>query len=80
MLTGLRSTWRNPGYNLRGKLFHTIWFPLAALLPQAAATNIIRRGLLPGAGREKFPRPPPSNCLAIPIRSWLRQSARYTAS
>jgi glycosyltransferase involved in cell wall biosynthesis len=50
MVAGIRSTWRNRGYNLRGKLFHTIWFPLAALLPQAAATNIIRRGLMPGAG------------------------------
>jgi glycosyltransferase involved in cell wall biosynthesis len=53
MLQGLRSTWRNPGYNLRGRLFHTAWFPLAALLPQAAAVKIIRRGLLPGRRRGK---------------------------
>ncbi|MGC1400611.1 glycosyltransferase family 2 protein [Candidatus Binatus sp.] len=54
MLMGLRSTWRNPGYNLRGRLFHTAWFPLAALLPQAAAVKIIRRGLLPGRRRGQY--------------------------
>jgi hypothetical protein len=48
MLMGLRSCWRNPGYNLRSRLFHTAWFPLAAFLPQAAAMKIIRRGLIPG--------------------------------
>src|SRR5580704_8685375 len=58
MVAGIRSTWRNRGYNLRGKLFHTIWFPLAALLPQAAATNIIRRGLMPGSRRVKVPATP----------------------
>jgi hypothetical protein len=47
MSLGLSSLWRNPGYNLRSRLFHTAWFPLAALLPQAAAAKIIRRGLLP---------------------------------
>jgi glycosyltransferase involved in cell wall biosynthesis len=58
MVAGIRSTWRNRGYNLRGKLFHTIWFPLAALLPQAAATNIIRRGLMPGSRRVKVSTTP----------------------
>jgi glycosyltransferase involved in cell wall biosynthesis len=58
MVGGIRSTWRNRGYNLRGKLFHTFWFPLAALLPQAAATNIIRRGLMPGRRRVKVPATP----------------------
>jgi glycosyltransferase involved in cell wall biosynthesis len=58
MVAGIRSTWRNRGYNLRGKLFHTLWFPLAALLPQAAATNIIRRGLMPGRRRAKVPATP----------------------
>jgi glycosyltransferase involved in cell wall biosynthesis len=47
MLTGLRATWRNPGYNLRSRIFHSIWFPLAAFLPQGAATKIIWRGLMP---------------------------------
>ena len=47
MLLGLRSTWRNPGYNFRSRIFHTIWFPFAALLPQAAALKVIRLGLLP---------------------------------
>jgi glycosyltransferase involved in cell wall biosynthesis len=58
MVAGIQSTWRNRGYNLRGKLFHTLWFPLAALLPQAAATNIIRRGLMPGRRRAKVPATP----------------------
>ncbi len=53
MLMGLRSSWRNPGYNLRSRLFHTAWFPLAALLPKAAAVKMIRRGLLPGRRRAK---------------------------
>ncbi len=48
MLMGLRSTWLNPLYNLRSRLFHTLLFPLAALLPQAAAVKIIRRALIPG--------------------------------
>jgi glycosyltransferase involved in cell wall biosynthesis len=47
MALGLSSSWRNRGYNFRSRLFHTAWFPLAALLPQAAAAKIIRRGLLP---------------------------------
>ena len=51
MLMGLRSYWRNPGYNLRSRLFHSVWFPLAALMPQAAAVKIVRRGLLPNRGR-----------------------------
>jgi glycosyltransferase involved in cell wall biosynthesis len=47
MLMGLGATWRNPGYNLRSRIFHSIWFPLAAFLPQTAATKIIWRGLMP---------------------------------
>ncbi len=54
MLTGLRSQWRNPGYSLRSRLFHTAWFPLAAFLPQAMAVKIIRLGLLPGQRRKKI--------------------------
>jgi hypothetical protein len=46
MLLGLRSTWRNSGYNFRGRIFHTIWFPLVAVLPQATARRVIRFGLL----------------------------------
>jgi glycosyltransferase involved in cell wall biosynthesis len=46
MLMGLRSAWRNPGYNFRSRIFHSAWFPLAAFLPQAAAVKIIRRGLI----------------------------------
>jgi glycosyltransferase involved in cell wall biosynthesis len=55
MLMGLKSVWRNPGYNFRSRLFHTVWFPLAALLPQAAAAKIFRRGLLPGRRRGIVP-------------------------
>jgi glycosyltransferase involved in cell wall biosynthesis len=47
MLVGLRSTWRNPAYNFRSRIFHTFWFTFAALLPQTAALKVIRRGLLP---------------------------------
>jgi hypothetical protein len=54
MLMGMRSSWRNSGYNLRSRLFHTLWFPLAALLPQAAAVKIIRLGLLGGRRRRKI--------------------------
>jgi glycosyltransferase involved in cell wall biosynthesis len=58
MLTGLRSSWRNPLYNLRGKLFHTLWFPLAALLPRATALKIVGYGLLPRRRRRvKFRAP-----------------------
>ena len=56
MLMGLRSSWRNPAYNYRGRLFHTAWFPLATLLPQAAAVKIIRRGLLPTRRRRVVPK------------------------
>jgi len=55
MLMGLKSSWRNPGYNLKSRIFHTFWFPLAALLPQAAAVRIVRLGLLPARGRTKAP-------------------------
>ncbi len=55
MLKGLKSTWRNAGYNLKSKVFHTVWFPLAALLPQAAAMKIVRFGLLPGRRPAKIP-------------------------
>ena len=47
MRMGLKSTWRNAGYNLKSKIFHTFWFSLAALLPQAAAVKVVRIGLLP---------------------------------
>lgn len=47
MLNGLKSTWRTPAYNLRGRLYHTVWFPLAAFLPRTAAVKIVERGLLP---------------------------------
>ena len=26
MLMGIRSSWRNPAYNFRSRLFHTLWF------------------------------------------------------
>ena len=51
MLMGMKSSWRNSGYNLRGRLAHLLWFPLAALLPRSAAIKVIRRGLLPGPRR-----------------------------
>jgi glycosyltransferase involved in cell wall biosynthesis len=63
MLMGLRSSWRNSGYNFRSKLFHTIWFPLAALLPQAAAVKVIRFGLIPGRRRTKIPATSPGRVL-----------------
>jgi glycosyltransferase involved in cell wall biosynthesis len=59
MLMGLKSAWRNPGYNLRSRLFHTVWFPLVALVPQAAAVKIMRLGLLPGRRRAKIPAKDP---------------------
>jgi glycosyltransferase involved in cell wall biosynthesis len=55
MLIGAGSCWRNKEYNLRSKLFHTLWFPLAALLPQAAAVKVIRLGLAPLRTRGKVP-------------------------
>ena len=55
MLIGLRAVWRNPGYNLRSRIFHSIWFPLAAFLPNAAATKIIRRGLVPPRRKLRSP-------------------------
>jgi glycosyltransferase involved in cell wall biosynthesis len=53
MLMGIRVSWRNSKYNFRSRLFHTLWFPLVALLPQAAAAKIIRLGLLPRRRRAK---------------------------
>jgi len=58
MLMGLRASWRNSGYNFRSRLFHTIWFPLAALLPQAAAATL--RGRRPCA--TSAPAPLPRQC------------------
>ena len=55
MIMGIRVAWRNSGYNLRSRLFHTLWFPLVALLPQAAAVKIIKLGLIPGRRRGKTP-------------------------
>jgi glycosyltransferase involved in cell wall biosynthesis len=66
MLMGLKSTWRNAGYNLKSKIFHTIWFPLAALLPQAAAVKIVRLGLLPGRQRAKVPAATAKQILSDP--------------
>jgi len=54
MLSGIRASWRNSGYNLRSRLFYTLWFPLVALLPQAAAMAVIRLGLLGGRRRGKM--------------------------
>jgi glycosyltransferase involved in cell wall biosynthesis len=56
MFLGLNSSWRNPGYNFRSRLFHTAWFPLAALLPQAVVAKVIRRGLLPTRRRRVAPQ------------------------
>jgi glycosyltransferase involved in cell wall biosynthesis len=55
MRMGLKSTWRNAGYNLKSKIFHTFWFSLAALLPQAAAVKVIRLGLIPRRRRARLP-------------------------
>ncbi len=54
MLMGIKVSWHNSGYNLRSQLFHTLWFPLVALVPQAAAVKIIRLGLLPRRRRAKI--------------------------
>lgn len=66
MLMGMRSTWRNAGYNLKSKIFHSLWFPLAALLPQAAALKVVRIGLLPGRGRAKVPASSAAQLLSHP--------------
>jgi Glycosyl transferase family 2 len=55
MRMGLKSIWRNAGYNLKSKIFHTFWFSLAALLPQAAAVKVVRMGLLPRRRQAKLP-------------------------
>jgi glycosyl transferase family 2 len=52
MLKGIRVFWHNSGYNLRSRIVHTLWFPLAALLPQAAAMKIIQFGIVPGRRRK----------------------------
>ncbi len=59
----------------KSRIFHTFWFPLAALLPQAAAVKVVRRGLLPGRGRAKAPRLPQHGWLAIISRSRLRRQS-----
>jgi glycosyltransferase involved in cell wall biosynthesis len=66
MLMGLKSTWRNAGYNLKSKIFHTLWFPLAALLPQAAAVKIVRFGLLPRRRRAQIPATSAKHLLSDP--------------
>lgn len=58
MLEGLSSSWRNPAYNFRSRIFHAAWFPLAALLPRAAAVRMIRRGLLPRPATRRPHGPP----------------------
>ena len=66
MRMGLKSTWRNGGYNLKSKIFHTFWFSLAALLPQAAAVRIVRIGMLPRGGRPKLPAASAEQLLSDP--------------
>jgi glycosyltransferase involved in cell wall biosynthesis len=66
MRMGLKSTWRNAGYNLKSKIFHTFWFSLAALLPQAAAVKIVRIGLLPRRSRTKLPAASAERLLSDP--------------
>ena len=66
MRMGLKSTWRNAGYNLKSKIFHTFWFSLAALLPQAAAVKIVRIGLLPRRSRTKLPAASAEQLLSDP--------------
>jgi glycosyltransferase involved in cell wall biosynthesis len=53
MLMGMRSAWRNSEYSLRSRFFHSLWFPLVAFLPQAAAVRVLRYGLLPRRRHEK---------------------------
>jgi glycosyltransferase involved in cell wall biosynthesis len=66
MLMGLKSTWRNAGYNLKSKIFHTFWFPLVALLPQATALKMIRIGLLSGRRQAKTPATSTKQLLSDP--------------
>jgi glycosyltransferase involved in cell wall biosynthesis len=66
MLMGLKSTWRNAGYNLKSKIFHTLWFPLVAFLPQAAAMKMIRIGLLTGRRQSKIPATSTNQLLSDP--------------
>jgi glycosyltransferase involved in cell wall biosynthesis len=66
MRMGLKSTWRNAGYNLKSKIFHTFWFSLAALLPQAAAVKMVRIGLLPRRRRTKLPAASAEQLLSDP--------------
>jgi glycosyltransferase involved in cell wall biosynthesis len=51
MVQGVAACWKSRGHNLRSKLFHTAWFPLAALLPRRAAARIIRLGVMPRRAR-----------------------------
>jgi glycosyltransferase involved in cell wall biosynthesis len=66
MLMGLRSAWRNPAYNFRSRIFHTVWFPLAALLPQAAAARIVRRGMIPSQRPSTISAPSPIVSATLP--------------
>jgi hypothetical protein len=66
MLMGLKSTWRNAGYNLKSRVFHMLWFPLAAILPQAVAVKIVRFGLLPGRSRAQVPATSAKHLLSDP--------------
>jgi glycosyltransferase involved in cell wall biosynthesis len=66
MLMGVRSAWRNPAYNLKSKIFHTIWFPLAAFMPQAAAAKIVRLGLTGRRRRAKNPAASTKRLLSDP--------------
>jgi glycosyltransferase involved in cell wall biosynthesis len=66
MLMGLKYIWRNAGYNLKSKVFHTVWFPLAALLPQAAAVKIVRFGLLSGRRPVEIPATSSKQLLSDP--------------
>jgi hypothetical protein len=66
MLMGMRSTWRSAGYNLKSKILHSFWFPLAALLPRAAALKIVRLGLMPGRRRAKIPAASSKQILSHP--------------
>jgi hypothetical protein len=65
MVKGLASSWRNPAYNFRSRIFHSVWFPLAALLPRPAALRMLRRGLLPRRATRRQPDAPESRDTAL---------------
>ncbi|HUO04946.1 MAG TPA: glycosyltransferase family A protein [Candidatus Binataceae bacterium] len=47
MAHGMSACWNSGRYNWRGKLFNSVWFPIAALMPISLARPILRMGIVP---------------------------------